>query len=124
MEFGRRDLQQPVRAIGVLADAVGLGARRAALNLRDHHRMDAQRAHRFFGRRILDAIIDLPFALPTAVASLSFATLYRPNSGWIGSFGHHVVELLNSLGLAASRIDARLAQHPRRQHQVGHRHRC
>jgi sulfate transport system permease protein len=37
----------------------------------------------FFGRRFLDAIVDLPFALPTAVAGISLAALYSPN-GWIG----------------------------------------
>lgn len=35
-------------------------------------------------RRILDAAIDLPFALPTAVAGLTLATVYSDN-GWIGS---------------------------------------
>lgn len=35
-------------------------------------------------RRILDAAIDLPFALPTAVAGLTLATIYS-DSGWIGS---------------------------------------
>lgn len=37
----------------------------------------------FPGRRLLDAIVDLPFALPTAVAGISLAALYAPN-GWIG----------------------------------------
>ncbi len=37
----------------------------------------------FPGRRILDALVDLPFALPTAVAGIALATLYGPN-GWIG----------------------------------------
>ncbi len=36
------------------------------------------------GRRIFDAIIDLPFALPTAVAGIALTTLYSPK-GWIGS---------------------------------------
>ena len=39
----------------------------------------------FPGRRIVDALIDLPFALPTAVAGISLAALYSPN-GWIGPF--------------------------------------
>jgi len=39
--------------------------------------------YRFVGRRVMDAIIDLPFALPTAVAGISLAFLYGPN-GWIG----------------------------------------
>ncbi len=40
--------------------------------------------YRFPGRRILDAAVDLPFALPTAVAGIALATLYGPN-GPIGS---------------------------------------
>ena len=39
--------------------------------------------YRFPGRRFADAMIDLPFALPTAVAGLTLATLYSRN-GWIG----------------------------------------
>ncbi|SKA07303.1 sulfate transport system permease protein [Enhydrobacter aerosaccus] len=38
----------------------------------------------FPGRRLLDAVVDLPFALPTAVAGIALAALYAPN-GWIGS---------------------------------------
>lgn len=48
----------------------------------------------FPGKRILDALIDLPFALPTAVAGLTIATVYSPN-GWIGSF-------LSPLGIKVS----------------------
>lgn len=40
--------------------------------------------YRFPGRRIVDAIIDLPFALPTAVAGIALTALYSPN-GWIGA---------------------------------------
>jgi sulfate transport system permease protein len=39
----------------------------------------------FPGRRLLDAIVDLPFALPTAVAGIALTALYAPN-GWIGQF--------------------------------------
>ncbi|MEI6277871.1 MAG: sulfate ABC transporter permease subunit CysT [Verrucomicrobiae bacterium] len=39
--------------------------------------------YRFPGRRILDAIVDLPFALPTAVAGIALTSLYAPNE-WIG----------------------------------------
>jgi sulfate transport system permease protein len=39
--------------------------------------------YRFPGRRLFDALVDLPFALPTAVAGISLATLYAPN----GVFG-------------------------------------
>lgn len=38
----------------------------------------------FPGKRILDALIDLPFALPTAVAGITLTTLYSGN-GWIGN---------------------------------------
>lgn len=40
--------------------------------------------YRFPGRKFLDAIVDLPFALPTAVAGIALAALYAPN-GWIGA---------------------------------------
>src|SRR5476649_681137 len=40
--------------------------------------------YRFPGKGFLDAVIDLPFALPTAVAGIALSTLYAPN-GWIGS---------------------------------------
>jgi sulfate/thiosulfate transport system permease protein len=39
----------------------------------------------FPGKRIVDALIDLPFALPTAVAGIALTALYAPN-GWIGQF--------------------------------------
>jgi sulfate transport system permease protein len=40
--------------------------------------------YKFPGRRLMDAIVDLPFALPTAVAGIALSTLYAPK-GWIGS---------------------------------------
>jgi sulfate transport system permease protein len=40
--------------------------------------------YEFPGRRLLDAAVDVPFALPTAVAGIALATLYAPN-GWIGA---------------------------------------
>ena len=40
--------------------------------------------YRFPGKGLLDAVIDLPFALPTAVAGIALSTLYAPN-GWIGA---------------------------------------
>ena len=40
--------------------------------------------YRFPGKKIFDAFIDLPFALPTAVAGIALTSLYGPN-GWIGS---------------------------------------
>jgi sulfate transport system permease protein len=39
----------------------------------------------FPGRRFVDAAIDLPFALPTAVAGIALTSLYAPN-GWVGQF--------------------------------------
>jgi sulfate/thiosulfate transport system permease protein len=39
--------------------------------------------YEFPGRRLLDALVDLPFALPTAVAGIALTTLYAPN-GWLG----------------------------------------
>jgi sulfate transport system permease protein len=39
--------------------------------------------YRFPGRRLFDAIVDVPFALPTAVAGIALTSLYAP-SGWIG----------------------------------------
>ena len=46
----------------------------------------------FPGKRIIDALVDLPFALPTAVAGITLTALYSSN-GWIGKF------LEGSLGL-------------------------
>jgi sulfate transport system permease protein len=50
----------------------------------------------FPGRRLFDALIDFPFALPTAVAGITFSTLYL-NDGWIGGFGDHAVAAVNWL---------------------------
>jgi sulfate transport system permease protein len=47
--------------------------------------------YRFPGRRLIDAVVDLPFALPTAVAGIALTALYARN-GWIGS-------LLEPLGI-------------------------
>ncbi|MEX2166870.1 MAG: sulfate ABC transporter permease subunit CysT [Methyloceanibacter sp.] len=44
--------------------------------------------YRFPGRRLLDAIVDLPFALPTAVAGIALTAIYAQN-GWIGSLFAH-----------------------------------
>jgi len=38
----------------------------------------------FPGKRLVDALVDLPFALPTAVAGIALTAIYAPN-GWIGS---------------------------------------
>lgn len=39
--------------------------------------------YQFWGKRLMDALVDLPFALPTAVAGITLASLYSEN-GWIG----------------------------------------
>jgi len=41
--------------------------------------------YKFPGKRIIDALVDLPFALPTAVAGIALTTLYSAN-GWIGRY--------------------------------------
>ncbi len=40
--------------------------------------------YEFPGRRLVDAAVDLPFALPTAVAGIALASIYAPN-GWVGA---------------------------------------
>lgn len=40
--------------------------------------------HQFPGKRLVDALVDLPFALPTAVAGITLTALLAPN-GWVGS---------------------------------------
>jgi sulfate transport system permease protein len=50
--------------------------------------------YRFPGRRLVDAMVDLPFALPTAVAGIALTTLYAPN-GWLGAY-------LDPLGIKVS----------------------
>jgi sulfate transport system permease protein len=50
--------------------------------------------YEFPGRRIIDAVVDLPFALPTAVAGIALAALYAPN-GWVG-------QILNVFGIKAA----------------------
>lgn len=49
--------------------------------------------HSFPGRNFVNSLIDIPFALPTAVAGLTYGSLYAPQ-GWIGRF-------LTPLGIAA-----------------------
>jgi sulfate transport system permease protein len=47
--------------------------------------------YEFFGKKIVDALVDLPFALPTAVAGITLAALYSDH-GWVG-------QLLSPLGI-------------------------
>lgn len=41
--------------------------------------------YEFPGRRIVDALVDLPFALPTAVAGITLTAMFAPN-GWVGKW--------------------------------------
>ncbi len=41
--------------------------------------------YKFFGKRFIDALVDFPFALPTAVAGLTLSSLFAAN-GWLGQF--------------------------------------
>ena len=41
--------------------------------------------YRFPGKKIIDALVDLPFALPTAVTGIALTALYAPN-GWLGRY--------------------------------------
>jgi sulfate transport system permease protein len=50
--------------------------------------------YRFPGKRLLDALVDLPIALPTAVAGITLAAIYSPN-GWVG-------KLLSIYGIKAA----------------------
>lgn len=50
--------------------------------------------YEFFGKKIVDAFVDFPFALPTAVAGISLSAIYAKN-GWIGS-------LLDQIGIAVA----------------------
>ena len=52
--------------------------------------------YQFPGGRFFDALIDFPFALPTAVAGLTYASLYLKD-GWIGGIGPRLVAGVNAL---------------------------
>lgn len=57
----------------------------------------------FPGKRIVDALVDLPFALPTAVAGIVLATLYAPN-GWLGQYfaAHDIKVAYTPLGIVVA----------------------
>ena len=62
---------------------------------------------RFPGQRLLDALIDLPFALPTAVAGLALAAVYSSDNGWLGEplyrlFGIKVA--FSAIGVAVAMV--------------------
>ncbi|MFD0320502.1 sulfate ABC transporter permease subunit CysT [Lysobacter gummosus] len=59
--------------------------------------------YRFPGRRLMDALVDLPFALPTAVAGITLAAIYD-ETGWIGQlvqpFGIKLVNNITGIVIA------------------------
>ena len=59
--------------------------------------------YNFPGKRIVDAFVDLPFALPTAVAGITLATLYAPN-GWLGQYfaAHDIKVAYTPLGIVVA----------------------
>lgn len=59
----------------------------------------------FPGKRLVDALVDLPFALPTAVAGITLATVYSPN-GWIGRYlePHGIKVAFTPLGIIIAMI--------------------
>ncbi|NJK34854.1 MAG: sulfate ABC transporter permease subunit CysT [Oscillatoriales cyanobacterium SM2_2_1] len=59
--------------------------------------------HDFPLRRVFDALIDIPFALPTAVAGLTLSTVYSPN-GWIGGFFPDVKISFSRIGVGIAMI--------------------
>ena len=63
--------------------------------------------YRFPGRRLIDALVDLPFALPTAVAGIALASVYAEN-GWIGAL---LVAARDQGGLHAARRRGRAHLH-------------
>jgi sulfate transport system permease protein len=61
--------------------------------------------YRFPGRRLLDAFVDLPFALPTAVAGISLTTIFAP-TGWLGKYlePRHIKVDFTPLGVVVALI--------------------
>jgi sulfate/thiosulfate transport system permease protein len=46
--------------------------------------------YRFWGRRVIDALVDLPFALPTAVAGIALTATWAPSNGLFGKYLHAI----------------------------------
>ena len=57
--------------------------------------------YEFPGRRLIDALVDFPFALPTAVAGLTLANLFAAN-GWLGRFLIHKLPDGTETGIKAN----------------------
>ncbi|MBI2571553.1 MAG: sulfate ABC transporter permease subunit CysT [Candidatus Schekmanbacteria bacterium] len=86
-ELGWRDLWQHLAAPRALAAyGLSLGASFAAALIDAFFGLVVAWVlvrYRFFGRRLLDALVDLPFALPTAVSGIALTTLFSEH-GWLG----------------------------------------
>ncbi len=74
------------RVLASLRVTFGMARAAALIDLvvRRGDRLDADPLRLSGPARLLDAMVDLPFALPTAVAGIALSTLYAPN-GWIGA---------------------------------------
>jgi len=61
--------------------------------------------YRFPGKKLIDALVDLPFALPTAVAGITLASIYSPN-GWLGRYlePHGIKVAFTQLGIMVAMI--------------------
>ncbi|MEI7998693.1 MAG: sulfate ABC transporter permease subunit CysT, partial [Candidatus Omnitrophota bacterium] len=61
--------------------------------------------YRFPGKKIIDALVDFPFALPTAVAGISLTALYSSN-GWLGQYFYKIgiKTAYNPLGITLALI--------------------
>jgi sulfate/thiosulfate transport system permease protein len=61
--------------------------------------------YRFPGKKVIDALVDLPFALPTAVAGITLASIYAPN-GWLGRYlePHGIKVAFTPLGIFVAMV--------------------
>jgi sulfate transport system permease protein len=61
--------------------------------------------YRFPGKKLIDALVDLPFALPTAVAGITLASIYSQN-GWLGRYlePHGIKVAFTPLGIAIAMV--------------------
>jgi sulfate transport system permease protein len=61
--------------------------------------------YRFPGKKLIDALVDLPFALPTAVAGITLASIYAPN-GWLGRYlePHGIKVAFTPLGIFVAMV--------------------
>ncbi len=63
----------------------------------------------FPGKRVVDALVDLPFALPTAVAGIALAAIYAPN-GWMGQWLDPLLSrLATALSFGGEKVSVKVA---------------